>query len=184
MNLSPCILILFFINVALSEQVRSYNSRFSGMQHPKAAATANNTLFLGDGICQTDLNIQECGYDGGECMDFNIQYPACQSLGQSINVTIDPTLIVYGICDGGVYNTEVSGFEGGDCEDACRAVYFTKECGYDGGDCYKPVPGYPECLTHYPDLVGDGACHQHLATPECGNDDGDCDNFVLKTWSF
>ena len=63
----------------------------------------------------------------------------------------------------------------GQCDmDFNGGQYFTKECGYDGGDCYKPVPGYPECQTAYPERVGDGRCHLHLAVPECGHDGGDC----------
>ena len=58
-----------------------------------------STLQLGD--------TEECGWDGGDCIEFNEKYPDCD-----VFVT---NLIGNGICDGGDYNTWECGWDGGDC---------------------------------------------------------------------
>ena len=64
-----------------------------------------------------------------------------------------------GRCDGGDYNTE--------------------ECGYDGGDCTQFNQKYPNCTALYPFHIGDGRCddsdyYGYYNTSECGYDGGDC----------
>ena len=104
---------------------------------------------IGDGRCDGyDANTEECGYDGGDCIEFNQKYPEC---------TVDyPGLkIADGKCNGGKYNTE--------------------ECGYDGGDCIDFNEKYPACKVDYPFLVGDGYCDEgKYNTDVCGYDGGDC----------
>ena len=51
----------------------------------------------------------ECGFDGGDCIDFNVKYPGCN--------VVNPDSIGDGYCHGGTYNTAECGFDGGDCED-------------------------------------------------------------------
>lgn len=64
---------------------------------------------IGDGKCWVEYNTEECGWDGGDCIEFNEKYPNC---------TVDnPFWIGNNMCD-----EEYDG-------------YNTKECGYDGGDC-------------------------------------------------
>ena len=64
---------------------------------------------IGDGTCNGGVyNTEECGFDGGDCLDFNNRYPNC---------TVDvPYFIGDGTCNGGMYNTEECGFDGGDCD--------------------------------------------------------------------
>ena len=94
------------------------------------------------------------------------------------------------MCDGGDYNTEECGFDGGDC-DACNTrvdnilsvgdgkcdggAYNTEECGFDGGDCEDFNSDYPDCDVDYPYWIGSGVCSgPKYNTTECGYDGGDC----------
>lgn len=52
------------------------------------------------------LNSIECGFDGGDCLDFNVAWPNCKV---------------------------PDAFKVGDGE--CDELYNKEECGYDGGDC-------------------------------------------------
>ena len=142
---------------------------------------------IGDGFCRGGAyNTLECGFDGGDCEEFNNKYPNCN--------TDYPWYIGDGYCHGGDYNTAECGFDGGDCEEfynkypncnvpspgwigdgGCDGgdYYNTAECGFDGGDCYCNVP--------YPYLIGDGDCDGGAYnTAECGFDGGDCDIFNVK----
>ena len=53
-------------------------------------------------------NTDSCGFDDGDCLEFNLNYPECKVDHQSF------------LGDGICYNIE---------------PYNTKSCGYDGGDC-------------------------------------------------
>ena len=46
---------------------------------------------MGDGMCNGDLNNAECGYDEGDCDEFNAKYPNCD--------VFFPFLIGDGYCD-------------------------------------------------------------------------------------
>ncbi len=98
------------------------------------------------------------------------------------------------------YNSELCGFDGGDCEpkpvdgyprecsvhrpgwignEVCNDIppYNTPACGFDGGDCKRnPVDGYLNCFVHHTEQIGDGVCHDFppYNTAECGFDGGDC----------
>lgn len=148
-------------------------------------------LHLGDGICDNfkdsgDFNSIECGYDDGDCIEFNFNYPNC---------TAEFTrLMGDGFCSGGEYNTVECGFDGGDCiefnakypncnvyypseigDGKCDSFnYNTEECGWDGGDCL--IAKYPDCHVDWPSKLGDGFCNNYepYNTTECGFDLGDC----------
>jgi len=143
---------------------------------------------IGDGICQGATfsgNTPECGYEGGDCVEFNTYFPNCTIYGAY--------MISDGYCDG-KFNTAECGFDGGDCiefnvkyfdcdvdfpgkigNDHCDGgSYNTPECGNDGGDC-DALNKYPNCTVRNPDWIGDGQCNGgSYNTPECGFDDGDC----------
>merc|ERR1712071_123923 len=63
---------------------------------------------IGNGVCDGgDYNTLDCGYDGGDCIEFNNIYPNCH-----VHIT---RWIGDGKCDGGEYDTQECGWDGGDC---------------------------------------------------------------------
>ena len=74
---------------------------------------------------------KECGYDGGDCDEFNAQYPDCTAK-----------------------NTRKIG--DGKCNN--EYPYNTEECGYDGGDCIDFNTNYPNCKANNAYYIGDEAC--------------------------
>ena len=162
--------------------------------YPNCTASYPET-YIGDGQCHGGTyNTEECGWDGGDCIEFNTNYPNC---------TVDsPYFIGNGYCGGWEYNTEECGWDGGDCIEfnekypdchvdypqyidpqyigggIChhwKTGYNTEECGWDGGDCL--IEGHPDC--HVVDYwkIGDGKCHyweKEYNSLECGYDGGDC----------
>jgi len=72
----------------------------------------------GDGQCDGGLfNSKSCGYDNGDCNNFNRAYPECP-LEDLASMSEGSTDIVLGdgICDSGIYSIETCGFENGDCD--------------------------------------------------------------------
>ena len=168
-----------------------------------------NLFFLetGNGRCDGgDFNTKECGYDGGDCKDFNAKnYTNC-------NVE-NPFWVGDGVCDGDKkgYHDESCGWDGGDCapfkypnctiynpfstdtrfskygkeeskelgDDVCDQIFNTKECEWDGEDCEEFNKDYPNCDVDYPSYIGSGHCYNVAPynTVECGWDGGDCVEF-------
>jgi len=163
-----------------------------------------NLLFLetGNGRCDGgDFNTIECGYDGGDCKDFNAKnYTNC-------NVE-NPFWVGDGVCDGDKegYYDESCGWDGGDCapfkypnciiynpfstdmrlskygeeesqelgDDVCDQIFNTKECEWDGEDCVE-FNKYPDCNVGIPGWIGNGYCNgAPYNTEACGWDGGDC----------
>uniref|UniRef100_A0A7R9VCJ2 LNR domain-containing protein n=1 Tax=Pseudictyota dubia TaxID=2749911 RepID=A0A7R9VCJ2_9STRA len=157
---------------------------------PNYCADADEPKRVGDGMCDIEYNTEECGYDAGDCIDFNTRYPDCEV--DSLDGFGD------GYCDV-AFNSIECGYDGGDCSDFNLAypnctvdypgdigdgncdggIYNTVECGYDGGDCLDFNAGYPDCEVDYPDDIGDGDCEADYNTIECGYDGDDCAAFNL-----
>ena len=114
-----------------------------------------NPASLGNGICQNfgKYNTAGCEFDGGDCVEFNKEFPNCKAEY--------PIFLGDGRCDGGEYDTE--------------------ECGWDGGDCSEFHQQYPDCAVEKPILVGNGVCDEEdegaYNTEVCGWDGGDCLTF-------
>ncbi len=122
-----------------------------------------------------NTNSMECGYDGGDCIEFNAKYPNCH--------VPHP----YRVGDG-----------------FCHQHFNHSDCDFDGGDCIGVEKEfnrkYPDCKVPDPSLIGDGKCNRRekfapaetdifytVQTPnmeeygwfdyntkECGWDGGDC----------
>lgn len=86
----------------------------------------------------------------------------------------NPSWIGDGYCDGGEYNTEACGYDGGDC---CAATCVPGDyaCGSNGYDCVDE-PAVGACTAPRPDWIGDGYCDRDPAynNEACGYDGGDC----------
>jgi hypothetical protein len=133
--------------------------------------TVSFPKYIGDNVCHGgDYNTAKCGFDGGDCRDFNAKYPNC--------TVLYPSSIGDGYCHGGAYNTAGCGFDGDDCED------FNAK--------------YPNCTISYPSWIGDGDCDSgdykpgttdwnefgYYNTTECGFDGGDCTSGTSKYVSW
>ena len=162
-----------------------YNSYYSDYY-------SSDTSHFGDGICDDDLNSETCNWDGGDC---------CQSTCEGSylcgfnNCTrcLDPAEqpCVYA-CD----STTNSWVGDGYCDDFDGLDLNTELCGYDGGDCCpgtcRPSDGYVCGYTYCSSCddpaeqpcadscsnsaVGDGFCDDWggLNRASCNWDGGDC----------
>lgn len=170
--------------------------RYTRVKYPNCNFINPSTYAnIQDGKCVPSLNTHECGFDGGDCSQFNDFYPNCK--------VENPDWVGNGHCEngGGNYDTVECKFDGGDCSDfnkrypdcfvmnpqlvgngQCEGdAYNTPECGFDGGDCSDFNENYPGCIVMDPYLVGNGHCEGGVYnTPECGYDDGDCSDFNSK----
>ena len=102
----------------------------------------------------TDKLIANCpdGYVGPNC---DLFYPYCSVYHER--------WIGDGVCDGGPYDTEECGYDGGNCP--CVDGSFGPNC-----DLY-----YPFCYAPTPEWIGDGLCDGGpWDTEDCGWDGGDC----------
>lgn len=139
---------------------------------------------VGDGYCSGALfNVPECGYDGGDCDEFNIKYPDCP-------VVQSPFKIGDGCCNNDPrYNNPLCLYDGRDCivfnekypncavkmsswvgNGICNGpTYNNAQCSFDGGDCVDFNLRYPDCeVNNAPELVGDGLCTgPEYNTTEC-----------------
>ena len=113
---------------------------------------ARNPSNIGNGNCDNNdsfINAEACGYDGGDCDEFNARYPDCE--------IPDP-------------------FRIGDLNCDNSAPYNSEACGYDGGDCVEFYAKYPDCTAENTYLIGDGICDNSdpYNSEACGFDGGDC----------
>ncbi len=144
---------------------------------------------LGNGECNDGfLNQISCGFDGGDCIDFNKDYPTCEA-------DEDAYIVGDGECNE-KYNNPECLFDGGDC---CRfntittqdnngfcngGLHNTKACNYDGGECldfnvkYRKCPIETLALEVDPGksvIIGDKVCDSGVYMSEiCGYEGGDC----------
>jgi len=112
-----------FVN---SQEISTSNGEFEGREDiiigdcpdakdafPVFCADVEEPERVGDGICEKLFNTEKCGYDGGDCTNFNHMYPDCK--------VEFPDRVGDGECDVWSYNTEECGFDGSDCSDFNQA---------------------------------------------------------------
>ena len=123
---------------------------------------------IGDGYCDDEANIEECGYDFGDCCHWENDFSLCQDCfckSPPINYTDRcnnnwylPLSLGDGICDRLLNNQEFF-FDAGDC-------------------CYDKSEDWSVCVKSdrycIEDQIGDGICQDHNNSPLCDHDLGDC----------
>jgi len=144
--------------------------------------SGSSSAILGDGICDNLddwFNIPECGYDFGDCLEYNLKYSNCQ--------VKNPIWLGYDICDSGNYSSPECNFDGGDClsKTTFPTCIFTAPplmsrgyCNVEFGHttkCTYFADKYPYCNATDLSLIGDGVCdHSEYNIAECGYEDYDC----------
>ena len=114
------------------------------------ANCAGNLDDIHDSLCDSDLNNEECGYDGGDCCECT-----CRE---------------YGGTSTGFYNF-LCGADGYDCLDPSAPTDCVSES-------HNPTPSpvvspYPDCDGR-DSWIGDGYCDTSTNSEECAWDGGDC----------
>ena len=138
-----------------------------------------NEFYIQDSYCDSSLNNEECGYDGGDCCRCTCRefgyYSACGVYGYDCvdpdapldcgtdSPTPSPTIAGYPGCEGFGY------FIG---DGVCDSSNNNLECGWDGGDCCRCTCigwcSYFDCLD--PSAPTDCATDSPSSSPY-GNDD-------------
>mmetsp|Transcript_7796 Transcript_7796/g.11548 ORF Transcript_7796/g.11548 Transcript_7796/m.11548 type:complete len:1061 (+) Transcript_7796:217-3399(+) len=150
---------------------------------------------FGDGICYGGpLNNIECGFEYGDCVNFNLAYPDCKGPNLEKLIDVQKTMANQ-ICDPEFAIPECQ-FDAGDCcsyaiqgselfgDGTCNGGMISSElCGYDNGDCLDFKREYPSCpleeiakdKASESVILGDGVCDSNLyASEECGYEAKDC----------
>lgn len=111
--------------------------------------------------------------------DATLPYVDCSKLTKCDWEGFHPSFIGNGICNDGLYgcyNTEICGWDGGDCcEDTCKRESNYLDCGHDGYFCRDPTS--KNCDSWYsvncnPDMVdNDDAANDDFASMECTSEE-------------
>jgi hypothetical protein len=195
--LRPVVMVSLLITMMVTFVVLVIIGQVNGIhfsrQYPNCGVKGPEQIaMINDGYCNGGLhNTFSCSFDGGDCYDFNIEFPDCKALN------------AYEVGDGTCqdeHNIAECGYDGGDC---CRkrlkdptflgdgncngGLYNTVDCAYDSGDCDLFRKNHPFCpdLDLQEDLykddgspiaLGDGVCDfiPEYMTKECGYENGDC----------
>jgi hypothetical protein len=136
------------------------SGKFFSLKYPLCDIDQITLQSMGDGVCDGGyLNTRACGFDDGDCITFNLAYPNCKinepfKIGNGecdqeyndkdclydgddccaleANDFSEQDLHGDGFCNGGVFNTEVCGFDGGQCFLSCLSslsfILLTPNC--------------------------------------------------------
>ena len=164
--------------------------------------TSGRTDWIADGYCDilyVTNNVEECGYDGGDCCECTCKDTQDNFCGVNGYSCIDPNsgcanplAVQFFNCTG-----TIDGMMDGKCDSSLN----NKNCGYDGGDCCEctyadgpdyscednillcldPASGCVDPITaQYANCEGDlavfanGFCNHFNNNKDCGYDGGDC----------
>ena len=127
---------------------------------------------VGDGYCNDETNIIDCGFDGGDCCGSCILTDYCTNcscIGGSIGNDVLTSLVDALVGDG-----------------SCHDIMNNAGCNYDHGDCCLSnvtTNQCSECTCHlqetcaagyFPPSVGDGFCDDETNNVHCQYDGLDC----------
>ena len=167
---------------------------FFRLKYPSCDISPQEMFQLGDGVCNGGyVNSYKCGFDDGDCIDYNIAYPLCNAS--------TPMEIGDNVCHE-KHNFAACGYDGGDCcpvkddkhlgDGVCHGGWFnTADCLYDNGDCDEIRKNQLACPDYRATVVGNdgnpielntGVCNddkeyiEAYMTEECGWVFGDCIN--------
>ena len=138
----------------------------------------NQPTLIGDGYCNDEVNILDCGFDGGDCCGSCINTDLCTNcscLGSITGNGVPNALVGDGYCNDET-NTQQCNFDGGDCCGSCIISDFCTNCSCIGG-----ITGNDVVNARVDALVGDGFCHDMMNNPGCNYDHGDCCLSNVKT---
>jgi hypothetical protein len=196
------IMLLFVLIVMLSTYfsvvvVGQSSGTLMRLKYPTCEVRADEISKIGDGKCNGGVhNSFQCGFDDGDCVDFNVAFPICNAL--------NAFEIGDGTCQEEL-NTEACGYDAGDCclvpkddeylgDGICHGgVYNTQACAYDHGDCDQfrfENPSCPDSISRpitqadlTPVVLGDGVlCGvPEYMTEACGYEYGrDCNECEVE----
>ena len=122
---------------------------------------------IGDGYCNDETNILDCGYDGGDCCGSCVITDYCTKCECIANITeneIPNALVGNGYCND-VTNNQECNFDGGEC---CLSDVITDHC--TNCTCHL----LETCATGVHPSIGDGYCNDDTNIQQCNFDHGDC----------
>ena len=161
--------------------------------------TKGNKDWIGDFLCDSINNNEECAYDGGDCCPCTNSVTWSDDYADEIfdifcrdpsSGCLDPRVDMYPNCTHGVIpdigdgwcdvenNNEGCRFDGGDCCDCARANNDSSFslCADPGAVCYNPtaVTVQSSCINGNIEYIGDGVCDADNNNKGCLYDGGDC----------
>jgi hypothetical protein len=172
--------------------VGQQNGAHFEQKYPNCNVRFDQIQNITDGNCNGGLpNTFQCGFDGGDCIDFNIAFPNCKALnayevgdgtcheelnvkecgydgGDCCHMKLDPNYLNDGECNGGLYNTLYCGYDQGDCDQFRNENPLCPDLELADDQLYKDDGS--------PIVLGDGICDfiPEYMTGECGYESGDC----------
>ena len=141
----------------------------------------NQPNFVGDGYCNDETNILECGFDKGDCCGSCIITESCTNcscIGYTREDEISNVLVGDGYCND-ITNNQQCNFDGGDCCGSCIITDYCTNC-----SCIGDSIGNEVFSVGVDALIGDGFCHDMLNNVVCNYDNGDCCNNQLINNGF
>ena len=129
------------------EELNNEDCCFDGGDCGEVVQDCSDTIRVNDGVC--DLDLFECGLDGGDCLGMSLLCPTC--LAPSAGMRLGT----------------------GECDQDLNNLH----CCYDGGDCHNLLE-CPTCQSFLEPYswryINDGICDRMNYHPACCFDGEDC----------
>ena len=162
---------------------------------PSTLGSKDNTTcpvwsLVGDGYCDDEANLPECGYDFNDCCEAENDRSLCQNCSCILSSAERQVIkdkkcgshnfnLGDGICDL-AYNKAENFFDVGDCCLTIQDLMCRQEIIYPGNYVTSNYVTCPDnlCIESnnfcIPEQLGDGICQDHNNGPFCDFDLGDC----------